>query len=147
MGRGRETPGSRRLRCCAADQQQASMGAGAVVRGIACWMCCLGPAIMRDRQHPGGELQVTSGFRLPLRPCRLTRSGCESDAASCGCWVLASFCSPSFTRWCNLAGLCRFGRVIRLRLWCVTLAAIVPLFRLKQINCSYRTRRYSKYKQ
>ena len=48
MGRGPETPGSRRLRCCAEDQQQASMGAGAVVRGG--WL--LG-VLSRARRHVG----------------------------------------------------------------------------------------------
>ena len=125
MGRGRETPGSRRLRCCAAGQQQASMGAGAVVRGIACWMYCLGPVIVRDRRDTGVELQATSGLRLLLRPCRLTRSECESDAASYGCWALVSFGSPSLTRWCDLAGLRRFGRAVRRRLWCQAVFVIV----------------------
>ena len=98
--------------CAAALQTNSKLqwGRALLPAGLAAGCAVSYPSSCGIGRAAGGEPQAPSGLRLPLRPCRLTRSECETDAASCGCWARVSFCSPSLTRCCDLAGLRRFGR-------------------------------------
>ena len=78
---------------------------GAAVRGIACWMCCLGPVIMRDRQDPGGKLQAAGSCAWLCDHAGSYAPSVRAKRLRADAGPLSPFCSPALTRWRHLAGL------------------------------------------